>query len=71
MIAEKPARASGALAPRLGLAVHANGWSDLACDRDLAAFALAEAVEMPVSAESACLVTVTLGVVLGESARRA
>ena len=44
-----------------GVVVHVNAWSSLACDPDLAAFALAEAVEMPTSAESARRVTMTLG----------
>ena len=44
-----------------GVVVHVNAWSSLACDSDLAAFALAEAVEMPTSAESARRVTMTLG----------
>ena len=54
-----------------GVVVHANAGSALACDPDLAAFALAKAVEMPTSAESARLVTMTLGAVLGERGRRA
>ena len=54
-----------------GLVVHANAWSSLAGDPDVAAFALAKAIELPTSPETARLVTTTLGTVLGESGRRA
>lgn len=61
-----------AATPHCGIVVHANAWSDVDCDnRDLAASALAQAIEMPTSAESAHRVTMTLGAVLGESGRRA
>jgi hypothetical protein len=54
-----------------GVVLHANGWSDVECDRELAVRAVAEAVEMPVSAESGRIVTIALSVVLGETGRRA
>lgn len=60
-----------AATPHSGVVVHANAWSDRACDPDMAPFALAEAIEMPTSADTARLVTLTLGSVLGESGRRA
>ena len=60
-----------AATPHSGVVVHANAWSDRACDPDMAPFALAEAIEMPSSADTARLVTLTLGSVLGESGRRA
>jgi hypothetical protein len=56
---------------RCGIVVHANAWSALACESDLATSALAEASELPTSPEAARLVTATLGTVLGESGRRA
>ena len=56
---------------RSGVVLHANGWVDVECDRELAVRAVAEAVEMPVSAESGRIVTIALSVVLGETGRRA
>ena len=56
---------------RSGVVLHANGWLDVECDRELAVRAVAEAVEMPVSAESVRIVTIALSVVLGETGRLA